>query len=399
MRLIFLCTALCVASPTYAISPEYFPEAIPLAGSASAPTVGVTPPTSADPVVSPIPAAPAEHPLVQPRLEEIEPEPNGNSLSNASGRDERKLTKTELCSAAASVAAANNLPIPFFANLIQQESGFKPHVVSPAGAQGIAQFMPRVAASYGLENPFEPLSALKASARLLTDLLDRFGNLGLAAAAYNAGPKRVQDWMARRRKLPAETRQYVHSITGRPAEQWASRGKDTEARLPPHARCPDLPAMAAPDNEVFKPANQIAQIESSSRPRTPLGADSGRVGTHKIRLASVHRSMPQPSQFAIGLPVSRFAAMAKPTGVVEKKGGMDAQPPGQARSKARRQTPMNRFAAMPMPVIMVEEKTPSPPKAGERLNARLKSVTPQVKISAKTGTKLTAPRIRVAAAR
>ena len=355
MRSIFLCTALCVASPTYAISPEYFPEAIPLAGSASAPTVGVTPPTSADPVVSPILAAHAEHPLVQPRLEEIEPEPNGNSLSNASGRDERKLTKTELCSAAASVAAANNLPIPFFANLIQQESGFKPHVVSPAGAQGIAQFMPRVAASYGLENPFEPLSALKASARLLTDLLDRFGNLGLAAAAYNAGPKRVQDWMARRRKLPAETRQYVHSITGRPAEQWASRGKDTEARLPPHARCPDLPAMAAPDNEVFKPANQIAQIESSSRPRTPLGADSGRVGTHKIRLANVHRSMPQPSQFGIGLPVSRFAAMAKPTGVVAR----GSRTRNRLDSPKARRRHMNRFAAMPMPVIMVK-KTPSP---------------------------------------
>jgi len=109
--------------------------------------------------------------------------------------------------------------------------------------------------------------------------------------------------------------------------------------------------------------------------------------------------MPQPSQFGIGLPVSRFAAMAKPTGVVEKRGSMDAQSPGQARSKARRQTPMNRCAAMPMPVIMVKEKTPSPPKAGERLNARLKSGTPQVEISAKTGTKLTAPRIRVAAAR
>ena len=81
--------------------------------------------------------------------------------------------------------------------------------------------MPRVAASYGLDNPFEPFAALKASARLLSDLLGQFGNLGLAAAAYNAGPKRVQDWMARRRKLPAETRHYVHNITGRPAEQWA----------------------------------------------------------------------------------------------------------------------------------------------------------------------------------
>jgi hypothetical protein len=387
MRLIVLCSALCVASPTYAVSPEYSPEATPLAGAASTPTA--TPLSSADPVVSPIPAASSEYPLS--RLEEIAPEPNENSLSNASGQDGRKLTKTELCSAAASVAAANNLPIPFFANLIQQESGFKSHVVSPAGAQGIAQFMPRVAASYGLENPFEPLSALKASARLLTDLLGQFGNLGLAAAAYNAGPKRVQDWMAKRRKLPAETRQYVHSITGRPAEQWASRGKDTEARLPPHARCPDLPAMAAPANEAFKPANQIAQIESSPRPRAPLGADSSRGGTHKIRLASVQHSMPQPSQFAIGLPVSRFAAMAKPVGVVDKKEG--TQPLGQARSKARRPTLVSRFAAMPMPVIMVEEKAPRPPKASERLTARLKSVTPQVK----AGTK--AQRIRVAAAR
>jgi hypothetical protein len=366
MRLIVLCTAIWVVSPTYALSPEYFPEAISLAGAASAPTVAVTPPTGADPVVSPIPAVAPEYPIVQPRLDEIDHEPSGNSSSNGPGGEERKFTKTELCSAAASVAAANNLPIPFFANLIQQESGFKPHVVSPAGAQGIAQFMPRVAASYGLENPFEPFAALKASARLLTDLLGQFGNLGLAAAAYNAGPKRVQDWMARRRKLPAETRNYVHNITGRPAEQWASRRlKDTEARLPPHARCPDLPAMAAPDDEAFKPANQTAQIVSSSRYRTPLtGADSGRAGTDKIRLAIVHRSMPQPSQFAIGLPVSRFAAMAKPIGVIEKKEGMDAQPPGPARSKTLRQT-----------------------------------LTPQVKISSKTGTKRTAPRVRLAAAR
>ena len=177
-----------LVSPSYAVSPEYSAEAISFAGAASAHTVGVTPPTGADPVVSPIPETAPEHPVVQPRLEEIDHEPRGNSLSNAAGGEGQKFTKTELCSAAASVAAANNLPIPFFANLIQQESGFKPHVVSPAGAQGIAQFMPRVAASYGLENPFEPFAALKASARLLTDLLGRFGNLGLAAAAYNAGP-------------------------------------------------------------------------------------------------------------------------------------------------------------------------------------------------------------------
>jgi soluble lytic murein transglycosylase-like protein len=132
----------------------------------------------------------------------------------------RAFTKSELCTAAASVAEANDLPIPFFTSLIRQESGFKPHVVSPAGAQGIAQFMPRTAVAYGLTDPFDPIPALEASGRFLAELVEQFGNLGLAAAAYNAGPTRVKNFVTKRRKLPAETRQYVQSITGRPVEQW-----------------------------------------------------------------------------------------------------------------------------------------------------------------------------------
>src|SRR5581483_5921869 len=106
------------------------------------------------------------------------------------------------------------------ANLIWQESGFKPHVVSPVGAQGIAQFMPDTASRYGLDNPFDPMKALKASGRFLRELLGQFGNVGLAAASYNAGPKRVQAWIDRKSRLPAETRHYVAAITGRPAESW-----------------------------------------------------------------------------------------------------------------------------------------------------------------------------------
>src|SRR5207247_1330486 len=105
------------------------------------------------------------------------------------------LSKTKLCGTAALAAEANNLPASFFTRLIQQESGFNPHIVSSAGAQGIAQFMPRTASSVGLADPFEPIGALRASAKFLADLVHQFGNLGLAAAAYNAGPKRVQDWI------------------------------------------------------------------------------------------------------------------------------------------------------------------------------------------------------------
>jgi hypothetical protein len=154
-------------------------------------------------------------------------------------------SRDALCSQAAIVAAGHDLPAPFFANLIHQESGFKSHVISPAGAQGIAQFMPRTARAYGLDNPFEPLHAMSVSAKFLRELLAQFGNLGLAAAAYNAGPTRVQNWMARRGNLPEETRNYVRNITGHPAERWARvNAKTEETALPGHARCPGMPEIA-----------------------------------------------------------------------------------------------------------------------------------------------------------
>lgn len=67
------------------------------------------------------------------------------------------------------------------------ESGFNPHAVSPAGAQGISQFMPGTAAGYGLHDPFDPVAAIDAQAHLMADNLRQFGSVALALAAYNAG--------------------------------------------------------------------------------------------------------------------------------------------------------------------------------------------------------------------
>jgi soluble lytic murein transglycosylase-like protein len=71
------------------------------------------------------------------------------------------------------------------------ESGFNPRAVSPAGAQGIAQFMPATARSYGLRDPFDPVAAIDAQSHLMSDLLRRFRSIPLALAAYNAGPGAV----------------------------------------------------------------------------------------------------------------------------------------------------------------------------------------------------------------
>ena len=83
----------------------------------------------------------------------------------------------------------------FLHKLIRQESGFDRTAISPAGAQGIAQFMPATAATRGLDDPFDPKKAIPEAAHYLSDLRKQFGNLGLAAAAYNAGPDRLRRWL------------------------------------------------------------------------------------------------------------------------------------------------------------------------------------------------------------
>ncbi len=111
-----------------------------------------------------------------------------------------------------------------FVRLIWRESAFRPNTVSHKGAQGIAQFMPGTAKERGLEDPFDPAQAIPHSARLLAEHMRQFGNFGLAAAAYNAGPERVRDWLDGKRTLPVETRLYVQFITGHAADSWKDAG-------------------------------------------------------------------------------------------------------------------------------------------------------------------------------
>jgi hypothetical protein len=142
------------------------------------------------------------------------------AAADAAGVDADAPEKA-LCTLIESAAAAHDLPVGFFTRLIWKESRFRSDAVSPKGAQGIAQFMPGTAAERGLEDPFDTRAAIPASASFLAELKGRFGNLGLAAAAYNAGPERVSDWLAEDATLPFETRDYVLSITGLAAETWA----------------------------------------------------------------------------------------------------------------------------------------------------------------------------------
>lgn len=121
-------------------------------------------------------------------------------------------------------ARTNLLPVGLLTHLIWTESRFQAGAVSPKGARGVAQFMPGTAAERGLSNPFDPEEAIPQAARLLADLDQRFGNTGLAIAAYNAGAKRVSDWLDRTEPLPRQTRNFVLTVTGHSPEEWVANG-------------------------------------------------------------------------------------------------------------------------------------------------------------------------------
>jgi hypothetical protein len=189
---------------------------------------------------------PATTGVATPSVEELAM-PNGSLKGPDEGTEGD--TREAMCLMIESAARANDLPLEFFARVIWQESRFQSDAVGPVTrsgqrAQGIAQFMPGTASERGLLDPFNPVQALPKSAEFLAELRGQFGNLGLAAAAYNAGPRRVREWLAGSGSMPLETRNYVSAITGTSVDNWAKAGKG--GKMPesaPPTSCRELMAL------------------------------------------------------------------------------------------------------------------------------------------------------------
>jgi hypothetical protein len=156
-----------------------------------------------------------------------------------------------LCGILEASAKTEGLPVGYFTKLIWRESSFRPDAVSPAGAQGVAQFMPGTASARGLADPFDPAAAIPASAKYLAELVHKFGNLGLAAAAYNAGETAVDKWLDDKGQLPFETQDYVLALTGHAADEW---------------RTPTPPQLAAPEGPSCE--SLIASLRTT--PASPI---------------------------------------------------------------------------------------------------------------------------------
>jgi len=131
------------------------------------------------------------------------------------------------------------------AGVFSQESEGDPNAESPAGAQGFAQLMPGTARDLGVSNPKDPLQAIPAGAKYLSQMIQKYnGNETLGLMAYNWGPGNVDNWLksgADPAKIPAETRNYVQKVNG-----YASAGQpqQTSPRVAPQPN--GMPPMPGP---------------------------------------------------------------------------------------------------------------------------------------------------------
>ena len=181
-----------------------------------------------------------------------------------------RQAQQSICLLVESAAHANELPTEFFVRLIWQESRFRPTAIGPRTrtgkhALGIAQFMPGTAAERNLLDPLNPIEALPKAAEFLKDLRSQFGNLGLAAAAYNAGPGRVRAWMAGTTSMPAQTRAYVMAVTGISVDAWAA-SRDVASKTEGGISCSMLMARLKQPPTTFLGALQQRVVAGAIQP-------------------------------------------------------------------------------------------------------------------------------------
>jgi hypothetical protein len=153
---------------------------------------------------------PDEVPYVEPAIEKTETTEE-TLVAGPVQQDRSLLDGAPYAEIIAAAAEAHGVDPMLVRALIQVESGYRPRARSPRGAMGLMQLMPSTAREYNVRHPFEPKANIEAGIKHLKTLIDRFGDdVGLALAAYNAGPGAVEKFNG----IPPyrETRSYVSRI-------------------------------------------------------------------------------------------------------------------------------------------------------------------------------------------
>jgi hypothetical protein len=180
------------------------------------------------------------------------------AAASSSGPDFREMARR--------IAEEEGIDPELFLRLVQQESSFRPGVVSSAGAIGLAQLMPGTARELGVD-PWDPEQNLRGGARYFRQQLDRFGTVPLALAAYNAGPGRVEQYGG----IPPfrETQRYVQTVAGtEEIPQRAEGSPSGEPLNPVEARFAASGGTSATGSTPATPSRDPAGTEEPAPPQT-----------------------------------------------------------------------------------------------------------------------------------
>jgi hypothetical protein len=275
-------------------------------------------------IVVAVPSEPSDTPHDQGEAATEPPQSPAPATTDADAKKEAPHSVGELCHALLASAEDNGLPVPFFANLIWQESRLKLDSVSRVGALGIAQFMPKVAREVGLDNPFDPRQAIPASARFLNALRQHFGNLGFVAAAYNAGTHRVAEWLDRQRALPRETQTYVVRVTGRSAEAWRkSPVHDSQLTFVRRLPCRELPAFADLEQARLREAELVEEAQPQPQ-QEKIAAKVVQTSTEKVAGKVAQKAVEKVTTRVARSTAAKIAGKVTPK-IVEKAASGVAQ--------------------------------------------------------------------------
>lgn len=174
-----------------------------------------------------------------------------------------------------------DLPEYSLSALMAQESGGRQYDVSPAGAKGLFQFMPKTAKRYGVD-PFDSASAAKGAAKYLSFLYDRYNrDIGTALTAYNAGEGTVDQVIAGKRKLQQESLEYAPRILG----HWQTLDPKS---APPSVNIPVSAVTAKPPEPTAAPQTSVAAATPALTPATPMVTPYSYV-KHKGKLLALNQ--------------------------------------------------------------------------------------------------------------
>jgi D-alanyl-D-alanine carboxypeptidase len=277
-------------------------------------------------------------------------------------------------------AARFQVPGHWVRAVMHQESGGEQQATSPVGAMGLMQVMPatyeglRVRYQLG-DDPYDPHNNILAGTAYIREMYDRFGSPGFLAA-YNAGPERVQNYLAGRASLPDETVNYVAAITPNLGTDVARSGPFAVYASARSGRTqrPTIASLAAGCdlNAAYNPNHPCTSLERAAREPAPIQtAFAPQVGTDGCDLNAAYdpnrpcNSLPEtaaavsrPTPAPVQVPVQQFAAASRPT---------PAQPPAQQVAAANPKPGLSNFLiasamAQPLPA----EKPALPPQKSSR---------------------------------